>query len=90
MSLLRPKGWCYNLAPESRSLDPFTHVPSPFTAVQVSLDPSIYRPLVPLSHTHTLVDDEAQAYYQGGASSTSLSTPLRPQAKRLAFALWLP
>ena len=55
----------------------------PFTAVQVALDQSIYRPLLPLyrlSLSFSIpADDEAYALIHGGASSTSSSTSLRPK-----------
>ena len=47
----------------------------PFTAVQVALDQSIYRPLAPLSLSLSIsADDEAYALDHGYANSTS---PLR-------------
>ena len=57
----------------------------PFTAVQVVLDQSIYRPLAPLSPLSISADDEAYALDHGYASSTSPSTSLRPKYKIIAI-----
>ena len=52
----------------------------PFTAAQVALDQSIYRPLALSLFLSPLADDEAHAYHDGDASSTSPSASLRPKS----------